>query len=149
MLVLAFAFGLFAGSVSAETPLSNAINQLVGTPYKYGGTTSRGFDCSGFTGYLFAQFGVDLLRSSKEQNTEGYWIPKEDLRPGDLVFFNTSGWGVSHVGVYVGNGTFVHSASSQGVIYSSLSDSYYAKRYISARRVLWDELYDQLMTDVN
>ncbi len=140
----------FAGSASAESLLSKAVNSLVGTPYKYAGTSTRGFDCSGFTSYLFNKFGVDLPHSSKGQNGEGQWISKSNVRPGDLVFFfNTDGVGVSHVGVYVGNGKFAHSATKGGVTISSLDSSYYANRYVSARRVVWDDLYDQMMTDEN
>ena len=74
-------------------------------------------------------------------------MAKDQLRPGDLVFFNTDGKGISHVGVYVGEGKFYHSATDQGVTVTKLSDSYYAKRYVTARRVLSDEQYKQVMTD--
>jgi len=120
------------------------VNELVGTPYRWAGTTTSGFDCSGFTRYLFSEFGVDLPHTSKGQDQEGYWIDKKDLRKGDLVFFNTDGKGVSHVGVYIGDGEFVHSATNEGVVKNKLSESYYAKRYVSARRVLWDDIYNQL-----
>jgi cell wall-associated NlpC family hydrolase len=137
------------GSAFADTPLNKTVGDLMGTPYKWAGTTTSGFDCSGFTSYVFSQFGIDLPHSSKAQDGEGYWIKKEDLRPGDLVFFNTDGKGVSHVGIYVGDGMFVHSATDKGVIKSSLDESYYSKRYVAARRVLWDEIYTQLTTDAN
>ena len=139
-----------AGSALAETPLNKAVDDLVGVKYQYGGiSTESGFDCSGFTMYLFNQFGIELAHQSKAQNTKGYWIPKEDLRAGDLVFFNTDGKGVSHVGVYLGDGTFAHSASDVGVTKTKLDDPYYEKRYVSARRVLWDDLYVQLTTDAD
>lgn len=135
-----------AGSAFAETPLNKTIGDLMGTPYKWAGTTTAGFDCSGFTAYVFNQFGIELPHSSKEQDTKGYWIAKGDLRPGDLVFFNTDGKGVSHVGIYVGDNKFVHSTDN-GVVKSDLDESYYKKRYVAARRVLWDELYTQMTTD--
>jgi cell wall-associated NlpC family hydrolase len=144
-LVLLLSFQV--GSAFAATPLNKSIDELIGTPYKWAGTTTDGFDCSGFTSYVFSKFNIDLPHSSKEQDTKGYWIPKEDLRPGDLVFFNTDGKGVSHVGIYIGNGQFAHSATNKGVIKSSLNEPYYAKRYVAARRILWDELYTQLTTD--
>lgn len=140
---------IHTGSAFAATPLNKTVGDLMGTPYKWAGTTTSGFDCSGFTSYVFSQFGIDLPHSSKAQDGEGYWIKKEDLRPGDLVFFNTDGKGVSHVGIYVGDGMFVHSATDKGVIKSSLDESYYSKRYVAARRVLWDEIYTQLTTDAN
>lgn len=136
-----------AGTASAATPLNESIDALVGTPYKYGGTTTKGFDCSGFTSYVFEQFGIDLSRSSKSQADEGYWVDKSDLRPGDLVFFNTGGKGISHVGIYIGDGMFAHSASDEGVTKNSLSEAYYKKRYVTARRVLWDEIYTQMTTE--
>jgi lipoprotein Spr len=127
--------------------MDKAVDELVGTPYRWAGTTTKGFDCSGFTSYLFDEFGIDLPHSSKSQNSEGYWVDKSDLRKGDLVFFNTDGSGISHVGMYLGNGEFVHSATNQGVVKNKLSESYYAKRYVSARRVLWDDIYNQLTAE--
>lgn len=135
------------GSAFAETPLSSAVNAGLGAPYKYAGTTLKGFDCSGYTAWVFNKLGVALPHTSKGQAHEGVWVDKENLRPGDLVFFDTSGGaGISHVGVFVGDGKFYHSAD-QGVTISKLSESYYAKRYVTARRVLSDDQYDQFMTD--
>lgn len=137
------------GSASAETVLESTVDELAGTKYRYGGVSpTTGFDCSGFTMFVFNKFGIELDHQSKAQNNEGFWIPKEDLRAGDLVFFNTDGKGISHVGIYLGNDVFVHSASNKGVVKNTLSESYYAKRYVSARRVLWDDLYDQLNAQV-
>ncbi len=137
------------GSASAETVLEQTVDSLAGTKYRYGGVSpERGFDCSGFTMYVFNMFGIELPHQSKAQNKEGYWIPKEELRAGDLVFFNTDGSGISHVGIYLGDGEFVHSATDKGVVRNRLNESYYAKRYVSARRILWDDLYDQLNAQV-
>lgn len=147
VLFFAMLFGFTGGTAFAAAPLNETIDNLIGTPYQYGGTTTDGFDCSGFTSYVFAQFGFDLPHSSKAQNEKGYWITQDDLRPGDLVFFNTDGKGVSHVGIYLGDRVFAHSANGSGVTKSSLDESYYKKRYVSARRVLWEEIYQQLTTE--
>ncbi|NOU77130.1 NlpC/P60 family protein [Paenibacillus sp. LMG 31458] len=146
-LVLFLSIGL--GSVSAaQSTLDETVDGLLGIPYRTAGTTTKGFDCSGFTAYVFDKFGIDLPHSSSSQNKEGYWVDKKDLRKGDLVFFDTSGGnGISHVGIYLGNGEFIHSASDEGIVKSKLSQSYYAKRYVSARRVLWDDIYNQLTAE--
>lgn len=145
-LILCLSIG--AGSVfAAQSTLDETVDGLLGTPYKYAGTTTKGFDCSGFTAYVFAQFDIDLPHSSKAQDEEGIWVDKKDLRKGDLVFFNTDGKGISHVGIYLGDGEFVHSATDKGVMKNKLSESYYSKRYVSARRVLWDDIYNQLTAE--
>lgn len=112
--------------------------QYLGTPYAYGGTGPGGFDCSGFTRYVYAHFGITLAHGATPQMSSGYSVSRNNLQPGDLVFFfgtyNTSS-AASHVGIYVGNGQFIHASSSQGVIISSLSETYYANRYLGACRV--------------
>ncbi|WP_028561777.1 C40 family peptidase [Paenibacillus pinihumi] len=131
-------FGAGAGtSYAAETPkLSESIDQVMGTPYKWGGTTVEGFDCSGFILYIYNQFDVQLPRTSKTQAEAGTQLEKDELRSGDLVFFNIDGKGISHAGIYVGDGQFAHSSSSKGVTISKLSEPYYEKRYVTARRVI-------------
>ncbi|WP_270165460.1 C40 family peptidase [Paenibacillus sp. SYP-B4298] len=132
------------GSVFASpsgTALQQSIDEVLGTPYLYGGTTTGGFDCSGFILHILSQYDVELPRTSQSQAEEGTEVQTEDLRIGDLVFFNTSGKGVSHAGIYVGDGQFAHSSSSKGVIISSLTEGYYAKRYVTARRVATDEAF--------
>ncbi|UVI28926.1 C40 family peptidase [Paenibacillus spongiae] len=139
---------IFAGGGSvfaAQTPLNESIDQVIGTPYKWGGTTEKGFDCSGFIIYIFDQFKVDLPRTSSSQAETGTEVSQDELREGDLVFFNTSGKGVSHAGIYVGDGKFAHSSSSKGVVISKLSDSYYKERYVTARRVVSSETYASVM----
>lgn len=148
--VLLGATMLFAGtgSVFADEPeLNKAVNEVVGTPYKWGGTTIQGFDCSGFIRYVFNQFETKLPRTSKSQAQVGTKVDKHELRPGDLVFFNTDGKGISHAGIYIGEGKFAHSSSSRGVSISKLSDSYYEKRYVTARRVATGENYAAMVED--
>lgn len=145
---LAFTLVVPAGSAWANSKLDETIAPLVGIKYKYGGTTTNGFDCSGFTSYVFRKLGLELPRSSKEQYNVGVKIAKEDLQPGDLVFFNTSGKGVSHVGIYVGDGKFAHASTSKGVTFTAMTDKYYAKRYLGARRVMDAATYQALATDL-
>lgn len=111
--------------------------QFLGTPYVYGGSSPSGFDCSGFVSYVYSSFGYKLNRTAAGQNSNGIWVARENLIPGDLVLFNTSG-GISHVGIYVGNDTFIH-AVKPGVAlrYESLSSAYYSSRYVSARRIIY------------
>ena len=109
---------------------------LKGTPYRSRGQTPDGFDCSGFTRYVFkAGAGIELPRSSAEQARFGVAVSKNDLRPGDLVYFNTSGEGISHVGIYIGGDNFISSTSSSGVQVTGLNDDYWGPRYKGGRRV--------------
>lgn len=124
------------------------MNQVLGTPYQYGGNTTSGFDCSGFVLYVLKKFNVDdLPRTSQSQARVGTSVAKDDLRAGDLVFFNTFGRGISHAGIYIGDGQFAHSSSSKGVRISRLSDSYYQDRYVTARRVVDEKSYSRMIAD--
>lgn len=142
----------FRGGKSTGTPVSPSVlkgnvstsaqkiiatgKKYIGVPYVWGGSTPNGFDCSGFVQYVFRQHGISLPRTSAQQYTVGTAVSKSALIPGDLVFFNTSGSGVSHLGIYIGNGEFLHASTSKGVTVSLLSNSYWAARYVGARRVL-------------
>lgn len=116
--------------------IKEVANKYLGSPYLYGGTTSKGFDCSGYITTVFKELGVSLPRSSASMYNVGEAVNQSDLIPGDLVFFNTSGSGISHVGIYLGGGDFIHSQTNIGVSITSLSDKYYwADRYVGAKRV--------------
>lgn len=145
---LALLLAFQVGSAFADSKLDQTVDKLIGTDYQYGGTTTSGFDCSGFTGYVFKKLGMSLPRSSRDMFSwdEAKKIATEDLRAGDLVFFNTNGSGVSHVGIYVGNNKFAH-AASKGVTITSLDESYYAKRYLGARRVMDTDTYTKVATE--
>jgi cell wall-associated NlpC family hydrolase len=119
--------------------LAETARSFLGVPYLWGGTDAEtGFDCSGLTMTVYRLHGMRLPRSSREQYGVGSPVERSELRPGDLVFFDTSGRGrVSHVGVYVGGGRFVHAPSKgKHIEEESLSDSYYAARYLGARKYL-------------
>lgn len=107
-----------------------------GAPYRYGGSSRGGFDCSGFTSYVYASKGVRLPHSAAAQFGHGNKVNKSSLKPGDLVFFETTRRGISHVGIYAGNGKFVHASSARGrVRVDSLNSGYYSARFRGARRV--------------
>ena len=119
----------------ANKLLYNFIDDWWGTRYRYGGTDRRGIDCSAFCSKLMTNvYGVNLDRTAREQFRQCEKIANEDLKEGDLVFFNTRG-GVSHVGFYLGNNYFVHSSVHTGVTISSLTDDYYSKKFISGGRI--------------
>jgi lipoprotein Spr len=114
--------------------LYRLIDEWWGTPYRYGGSTKSGIDCSAFAQTLMgAAFALSLPRTAQEQKQLCRDVPKNELTEGDLVFFNTSG-GVSHVGIYLHNNKFVHASTSAGVIISDLDEPYWEKRFISAGR---------------
>lgn len=109
--------------------------QYLGTPYKWGASSGKAFDCSGFVVYVMKKFDVDLKRRASEQFKGGIEVAREDLQPGDLVFFTTYKKGPSHVGIYIGNNEFIHASSGHGrVMITSLNSSYYKPRYLGARR---------------
>ncbi len=111
---------------------------LEGTPYRWAGSQPGGFDCSGFTFHVFGQFGISLPRTSSDQFKVGTAVSRAELQPGDLVFFTTYRAGASHVGIYFGNGRFLHASSAAGgVIWSDMnSHSYYSSRFLGGRRVI-------------
>ena len=130
----------FIGQAEASSSDSAAISEtatsLKGIKYKYGGTSKAGFDCSGYVQFVFKQHGINLSRTASGMYATGTKVAKTDLTVGDLVFFNTRGKGVSHVGIYIGDGNFAHASSSKGVKVDKLNDPHYwGKRYVGAKRI--------------
>jgi cell wall-associated NlpC family hydrolase len=118
-----------------KTLLEN-VDEWYGVRYRTGGNTKTGVDCSGFTVAVYlAVYGIALPRVSREQYRISRKISITELQEGDLVFFKTSGRGVSHVGVYLGNNKFIHASVSRGVMVNSLFESYYVQRFIGAGRI--------------
>ena len=128
-----------SSSGTTGTAVVEYAKQYLGYKYVSGGASpSTGFDCSGFTSYVYKHFGITLNRSSKDQIKNGVAVEKSNLQPGDIVIFNNSANTViGHVGIYVGGDNFIHAANpSEGVRITSLSSSYYKIRYVGARRVI-------------
>lgn len=121
---------------SSSSSIVSVAQQYLGVPYVWGGTSPSGFDCSGFTQYVFKKCGYSINRTAAAQYKNGSYVSYSNLQAGDLVYFtNTySTSGISHVGIYIGGGQFIHAASG-GVKISSLSERYYSTRYYGARRI--------------
>lgn len=135
----------FSGGTSTPAPSTNKASQVIataqrflGTPYVFGANGPKTFDCSGFTRYVFAQHGISIPRSSTSQASAGVKVAsRSQMKPGDLlIFVNTYRSGISHVGIYMGNGRFIHAVPNGGVGYANLSNSYWSSRLHSARRVI-------------
>jgi cell wall-associated NlpC family hydrolase len=118
--------------------LSGTALSLRGAPYRNGGSDPTGFDCSGFTQYVFAQYGLSLRREVRDQFAQGKSVKTSELAAGDLLFFSTAATsaGPTHVGIAIGGDQFVHAPSSTGVVrVERLSASYWKARYLGARRI--------------
>lgn len=128
--------------LSVKGDIRSLAMEYIGVPYVSGGTTPRGFDCSGFTQYVFNNLGFQIHRTVAAQLQDGVIISRDDLQCGDLIFFqNTTGYGhfASHVGIYIGNGQLIH-AGSRGIAVVSLEEAYYTYHYMCARRIVLSDL---------
>lgn len=110
--------------------------RYVGVPYVFGGTSPDGFDCSGFVRFVFAGSGIDLPRMADQQYDSGRPVTISQLQPGDTVYFSTYTSGISHVGIYIGDGRFISATSSRGIAVDRLDDGYWRPRYLCASRML-------------
>lgn len=140
LLVMFIIISLLPGKGQVASNLGEEIvaiaNQYEGIPYQFGGTTTAGFDCSGYTVYVYNQVGITLPRTAEGQFNVGTSIEKEDLQMGDLVYFeNTYKEGISHVGIYIGENEFI-SATNSGVKIYTLDNSYWNPKYVGAKRVI-------------
>jgi cell wall-associated NlpC family hydrolase len=121
---------------AALIALVDTAMHLRGTPYRNGGSTVDGFDCSGFTQFVFAHHGVKLPREVRDQFTVGRSISRDSIEPGDLIFFSTTSPGASHVAIAIGEGRFVHAPSSRGVVrVEDLATAYWSRRFVGVRRL--------------
>jgi cell wall-associated NlpC family hydrolase len=128
-----------ATGAAAAVPLLSTALALRGIAYRNGGSDMSGFDCSGFVQYVFAQHGLVLPREVRDQYRIGEAIDRDDVRPGDLVFFETVSRGASHVGIALGDNAFVHAPSSRGVVrVERYTSAYWNRRWIGARRLQED-----------
>jgi cell wall-associated NlpC family hydrolase len=135
---LIFAEESAAATQTVRYKLAKVAHTFLGLPYRWGEMSERrGVDCSGLVKMLFARLHIELPRSSREQIQAGERVAKEDMEIGDLVFFSSDGRNPTHVGVYIGNGRFLHAEQKAGhVIISNLSQPWYAQRFLGARRVV-------------
>ena len=125
-----------AMSATSNLKLFNFVYDWIGTPYRLGGGSKKGIDCSGFTKQLYSQvFNLDIKRNSRDIFSMVSPVKKDELKEGDLVFFKIRSRSISHIGIYLGNDRFAH-ASSKGVAVSSLDDAYYSRYFYKGGRVL-------------
>lgn len=145
LVLLAILLAGCAGSNYKPTPETDALRRgivlealgQIGRPYRYGGATPDGFDCSGLVLYVYAQQGLSVPRSTGEQHASGETIDLDEAEPGDLLFYSFKGKGIDHVAVYLGDGQAVHAPSSgRQVIVAPVGNRWWTDRYVDAVRVI-------------
>ncbi|MBM7551685.1 C40 family peptidase [Thalassobacillus pellis] len=136
-------------SDSTRDQVVSIAKQYLGVPYQWSGSSPSGFDCSGFTSYVFGKVGIDLPAGSYNQYDEGTYVSRSELKPGDLVFFSgTYKSGISHVGIYIGGGDMISATYSRGIDIDSVFSGYWSDYYTGAKRVIEDNgLYTDLSED--
>lgn len=128
---------LVVADLSQGEKIAKCAEQYLGVPYVWGGSSPSGFDCSGFVQYVYRECGIKIGRTVTLQWGYGELVDRDELQPGDLVFFaNTYTDGISHIGIYIGDDIFIHASSNGGVKYNDLNSSYYSSHYHAARRVV-------------
>jgi len=130
------------GSITLACKIIELAMQYLGVPYRWAGNGPHSFDCSGFMVYILRPFGISVHRRSVDMARNGVQVTRNALEPGDLVFFSATPGGsrITHVGMYIGGGEFIHSATSTGVTIDRMDHSYYRPRFVTARRVLPQEV---------
>jgi cell wall-associated NlpC family hydrolase len=125
-------------TVTPGAQVADLAQQYIGSRYRWGGTSPAGFDCTGFVMYVFGQFGVSMPHNEAGQLASGDRVSADELQPGDvLVFANTYRAGLSHVGIYIGEGQFVHAVDERhGVMINNLWDGYWGPRFVAASRAI-------------
>ena len=126
-------------SESTSQKIINYAKRFLGIDYVWGGSTPKGFDCSGFVKYVYSKFGITLNRVSANQAKQGTTVKKANLQAGDLVFFDTNGGynHINHVGLYIGSGKFIQASSgNSGVVISNLTGGFYSQTFMKAKRII-------------
>lgn len=150
LMLILFISGLPRAYAENRDEVVKIAKEQLGAPYRFGGATPSGFDCSGFIQYVFDKIGIAMPRTASEQYQTGVAVNKEDLLPGDLVFFkDTYKSGISHAGIYIGNDEFISATTSRGVAIASMSNPYWEPKFAGGKRVIEETLPPGQFYDVS